>query len=272
MGFVHLHLHTEYSLLDGACRVADIPEAVKNAGMDAVAVTDHGVLYGAVAFDKACRAAGIKPIIGCEVYVAPRAMTDKQYPTDTDYSHLVLLCENETGYKNLSAIVSRAFTEGFYQKPRTDLDFLRTHAEGLIALSACLSGLIPKRLLRDDFSGAREAAKTFAGIFGKDCFYIELQRHGLDRQEEVNSRLLLLAKELSLPVVATNDVHYLQKSDAKLQELLMAIGTGATLGDSGLAFETEEFYLETAAGDGSALFRPARGAGKHRPHRRPLRV
>ena len=170
MGFVHLHLHTEYSLLDGACRVAGIPEAVKNAGMDAVAVTDHGVLYGAVAFDKACRAAGIKPIIGCEVYVAPRAMTDKQYPTDTDCSHLVLLCENETGYKNLSAIVSRAFTEGFYQKPRTDLDFLRTHAEGLIALSACLSGLIPKRLLRDDFSGAREAAKTFAGIFGKDCF------------------------------------------------------------------------------------------------------
>ena len=125
MGFVHLHLHTEYSLLDGACRIADIPAAVSGAGMDAVAVTDHGVLYGAVAFDKACRAAGVKPIIGCEVYVAPRTMADKQYPADTDYSHLVLLCENEIGYKNLSAIVSRAFTEGFYQKPRTDLDFRR---------------------------------------------------------------------------------------------------------------------------------------------------
>ena len=245
MGFVHLHLHTEYSLLDGACRIADIPAAVSGAGMDAVAVTDHGVLYGAVAFDKACRAAGVKPIIGCEVYVAPRTMADKQYPADTDYSHLVLLCENEIGYKNLSAIVSRAFTEGFYQKPRTDLDFLRTHAEGLIALSACLSGPLSKRLLRDDFAGARAAAEAYAEIFGKDCFYIELQRHGLDRQEEVNRRLLLLAEELSLPVVATNDVHYLQKGDAKLQELLTAIGTGSTLGDSGLSFETEEFYLKT---------------------------
>ncbi|MGM9610740.1 MAG: PHP domain-containing protein, partial [Candidatus Woodwardiibium sp.] len=245
MGFVHLHLHTEYSLLDGACRIADIPAAVSGAGMDAVAVTDHGVLYGAVAFDKACRAAGVKPIIGCEVYVAPRTMADKQYPADTDYSHLVLLCENEIGYKNLSAIVSRAFTEGFYQKPRTDLDFLRTHAEGLIALSACLSGPLSKRLLRDDFAGARAAAEAYAEIFGRDCFYIELQRHGLDRQEEVNRRLLLLAEELSLPVVATNDVHYLQKGDAKLQELLTAIGTGSTLGDSGLSFETEEFYLKT---------------------------
>ena len=245
MAFVHLHVHSEFSLLDGACRIGRLAARAKELGQTALAITDHGVMYGVIDFYRAAKAVGIKPIIGCEVYVAPRAMTDKQYPTDTDCSHLVLLCENETGYKNLSAIVSRAFTEGFYQKPRTDLDFLRTHAEGLIALSACLSGLIPKRLLRDDFSGAREAAKTFAGIFGKDCFYIELQRHGLDRQEEVNSRLLLLAKELSLPVVVTNDVHYLQKSDAKLQELLMAIGTGATLGDSGLAFETEEFYLKT---------------------------
>ena len=141
MGFVHLHLHTEYSLLDGACRIADIPAAVSGAGMDAVAVTDHGVLYGAVAFDKACRAAGVKPIIGCEVYVAPRTMADKQYPADTDYSHLVLLCENEIGYKNLSAIVSRAFTEGFYQKPRTDLDFLRTHAGGADRAAWRLTGI-----------------------------------------------------------------------------------------------------------------------------------
>ena len=161
MGFVHLHLHTEYSLLDGECRIARIPEAVKAAGMDAVAITDHGVLYGAVAFDRACRSAGVKPIIGCEVYVAPRSLTDREFPVDTDVSHLVLLCENETGYKNLVAIVSHAFTEGFYQRPRTDMEELKAHSDGLIALSGCLSGPVSKRILAGDTDGAREVVKKY---------------------------------------------------------------------------------------------------------------
>lgn len=246
MGFVHLHLHTEYSLLDGECRIARIPEAVKAAGMDAVAITDHGVLYGAVAFDRACRSAGVKPIIGCEVYVAPRSLTDREFPVDTDVSHLVLLCENETGYKNLVAIVSRAFTEGFYQRPRTDMEELKAHSDGLIALSGCLSGPVSKRILAGDTDGAREVVKQYLSVFGKDNFFLELQRHGLDGQETVNRTLLMLSAELDVPVVATNDVHYTRKSDAELQDMLMAIGTGGTLGAGNGAFETREFYLKTA--------------------------
>ena len=246
MGFVHLHLHTEYSLLDGECRIARIPEAVKAAGMDAVAITDHGVLYGAVAFDRACRSAGVKPIIGCEVYVAPRSLTDREFPVDTDVSHLVLLCENETGYKNLVAIVSRAFTEGFYQRPRTDMEELKAHSDGLIALSGCLSGPVSKRILAGDTDGAREEVKKYLSVFGKDNFFLELQRHGLDGQETVNRTLLMLSAELDVPVVATNDVHYTRKSDAELQDMLMAIGTGGTLGAGNGAFETREFYLKTA--------------------------
>ena len=170
MQFVHLHLHSEYSLLDGACRIADIPKAAKAAGHTAVAVTDHGVLYGAVAFYKACRAEGIKPIIGCEVYVAPRTRFDKEGRRDASGNHLVLLCKNQKGYENLIYMVSKSFTEGFYQKPRVDMELLRAHSEGLVALSACLAGGIPRAIVSGDYAGARSYARTLADIFGEGNF------------------------------------------------------------------------------------------------------
>ena len=248
MGFVHLHLHSEYSLLDGACRIADIPKAAKNAGQDAVALTDHGVLYGTVAFYKACRAEGIKPIIGCEVYVAQRTRFDKDGRRDLSGNHLVLLCKNEIGYKNLIRIVSKSFTEGFYQKPRVDIDLLRAHSDGLIALSACLAGYIPRAITSGDYAGAREHAMLLSDIFGKENFYLELQDHGIPEQREVNEELVKIARELSLPLVATNDVHYLRKLDAEHQAVMMCIQTSSTLADGKpIGFETEEFYFKSNA-------------------------
>ncbi len=248
MDFVHLHLHSEYSLLDGACRIADIPKAAKAAGHTAVAITDHGNLYGAVAFFKACRAEGIKPIIGCEVYVAPRTRFDKEGKRDASGNHLILLCKNQKGYENLIYMVSKSFTEGFYQKPRIDLDLLRTHADGLIALSACLAGYIPRAIVSGDFAGARQYARTLAGIFGEGNFYLELQDHGIPEQREVNAELIAMAKELSLPLVATNDVHYLRRLDAEHQAVMMCIQTGRTLAEGKpIGFETEEFYYKSTA-------------------------
>ena len=248
MDFVHLHLHSEYSLLDGACRIADIPKAAKAAGHTAVAITDHGNLYGAVAFFKACRAEGIKPIIGCEVYVAPRTRFDKEGKRDASGNHLVLLCKNQKGYENLIYMVSKSFTEGFYQKPRIDLDLLRTHADGLIALSACLAGYIPRAIVSGDFSGARQYARMLSDIFGAGNFYLELQNHGIPEQREVNAELIAMAKELSLPLVATNDVHYLRKLDAEHQAVMMCIQTGRTLAEGKpIGFETEEFYYKSTA-------------------------
>ena len=248
MDFVHLHLHSEYSLLDGACRIADIPKVAKAAGHTAVAITDHGNLYGAVAFFKACRAEGIKPIIGCEVYVAPRTRFDKEGKRDASGNHLILLCKNQTGYENLIYMVSKSFTEGFYQKPRIDLDLLRTHADGLIALSACLAGYIPQAIVSGDFAGARQYARTLADIFGAGNFYLELQDHGIPEQREVNAELIAMAKELSLPLVATNDVHYLRKLDAEHQAVMMCIQTGRTLAEGKpIGFETEEFYYKSTS-------------------------
>ena len=248
MDFVHLHLHSEYSLLDGACRIADIPKAAKAAGHTAVAITDHGNLYGAVAFFKACRAEGIKPIIGCEVYVASRTRFDKEGKRDASGNHLILLCKNQTGYENLIYMVSKSFTEGFYQKPRIDLDLLRTHAGGLIALSACLAGYIPRAIVSGDFAGARQYARTLADIFGAGNFYLELQDHGIPEQREVNAELIAMAKELSLPLVATNDVHYLRKLDAEHQAVMMCIQTGRTLAEGKpIGFETEEFYYKSTS-------------------------
>ena len=248
MDFVHLHLHSEYSLLDGACRIADIPKAAKAAGHTAVAITDHGNLYGAVAFFKACRAEGIKPIIGCEVYVAPRTRFDKEGKRDASGNHLILLCKNQTGYENLIYMVSKSFTEGFYQKPRIDLDLLRTHADGLIALSACLAGYIPRAIVSGDFAGARQYARTLADIFGTGNFYLELQDHGIPEQREVNAELVAMAKELALPLVATNDVHYLRKLDAEHQAVMMCIQTGRTLAEGKpIGFETEEFYYKSTS-------------------------
>ena len=244
-GFVHLHLHSEYSLLDGACRIEDIPERVKECGQEAVAITDHGVMYGAIAFDRACRAAGIHPIIGCEVYVAPDSRFDKTNAGEGYADHLVLLCENMEGYQNLIALVSRSFTEGFYNKPRVDDELLRTYSGGLIALSACLGGRIPKLLSRGDFLNARAQAQKYKEIFGKDHFYIEIQDHGIAEQKTVLPLLVNLAKECEIDLVATNDCHYLRRTDANTQAVLMCIQTNTTV-DAGrpAAFATDEFYLK----------------------------
>lgn len=245
-GFVHLHLHSEYSLLDGACRVSEIPKRVKEAGQTAVAITDHGVMYGAVAFWQACRAEGIKPIIGCEVYVATGSRFSKTNTGEGYADHLVLLCENETGYRNLCKMVSLSFTEGFYNKPRVDEELLRTYSEGLIALSACLGGKIPKLLAKGDVAEAENTAKRYAEIFGKDHFYIELQNHHLPEQKRILPMLVELARTCNLPLVATNDCHYLRRRDADTQAVLMCIQTNTTV-DAGRpdAFATDEFYLKT---------------------------
>ena len=244
-GFVHLHLHSEYSLLDGACRIAEIPRRVKECGQEAVAITDHGVMYGVVAFDRACRAEGIKPIIGCEVYVAPESRFEKSVSADGYADHLVLLCENMTGYRNLIEMVSRSFPEGFYNKPRVDEELLRTHSEGLIALSACLGGRIPKLLSKGDFEGAKETARRYSELFGKDHFYIEIQDHGIAEQKTVLPMLVKLADACGLPLVATNDCHYARRQDAEMQATLMCIQTNTTL-DAGrpAAFATDEFYIK----------------------------
>ena len=244
--FVHLHLHTEYSLLDGACRIKDIPEAVIAAGHSAVAMTDHGGMYGTMQFYRTCTEKGIKPIIGCEVYVAPGSRFDRVSGREGGSHHLVLLCENEIGYKNLTYMVSKAFTEGFYSRPRVDLELLRHHSEGLIALSACLSGEIPSALTAGDRERAENIAKTYKQIFGKDHFYIELQNHGIAEERQILPELYELACALDLPVVATNDVHYLRKSDARAQTVLMCIQTNTTMADGGRpGFETEEFYYKS---------------------------
>ena len=246
MGFVHLHVHTEYSLLDGACRIGHLMERVRELGQDAVAITDHGVMYGVIDFYKAAKAAGVKPIIGCEVYVAPRTRFDKEFGVDREAHHLVLLCENETGYRNLSYMVSLGFTEGFYNRPRVDFDLLREHHEGLIALSACLAGQIPQELMQNDYEAAKKTALAYAELFGKDHFYLELQDHGIEAQLSVNQGLLRLARETGLPLVVTNDAHYLRQSDAEMQDVLMCIQMGKTVDDPNrLKFETDQFNLKS---------------------------
>ncbi|MBE6629244.1 MAG: DNA polymerase III subunit alpha [Ruminococcaceae bacterium] len=246
-GFVHLHLHSEYSLLDGACRISEIPKRAKECGHTAVALTDHGVMYGAVGFYRACEQEGIKPIIGCEVYVAPRSRFEKGAGEAHPY-HLVLLCENEEGYRNLIRLVSRSFTEGFYSKPRVDLELLREHATGLIALSGCLAGRIPQLLLRGDYDAACKHAKELSVIFGKDNFYIELQNHGLEEQKQILPLLAELAKDCELPMVATNDCHYLRRRDAEMQAVLLCIQTNNQLENGRpIGFETDEFYYKDTA-------------------------
>ena len=246
--FVHLHLHSEYSLLDGACRIGDIPARVKECGHSAVAITDHGVLYGAVAFYRACKDAGVRPIIGCEVYVAPKSRFDRGNVGEGGYHHLVLLCKNETGYKNLMQLVSRGFTEGFYSRPRVDMELLSRYSEGLIALSACLAGRIPRLLSAGDFLGAKRAAEELSEVFGKDNFYIELQNHGLQPEEEILPSLVQLAESTGLPLVATNDCHYLRRRDAETQATLMCIQTGTSLDDGRPdSFATDEFYYKDTA-------------------------
>ncbi|MBQ5799513.1 MAG: DNA polymerase III subunit alpha, partial [Oscillospiraceae bacterium] len=260
MSFAHLHVHTEFSLLDGACRIKGLAARVRELGQTAVAVTDHGVMYGAIDFYRACKAEGIKPIIGCEVYVAPRTRFDKQHEFDSEARHLVLLCENEEGYRNLSYMVSAAYTEGFYIKPRIDLDLLRNHAGGLIALSACLAGEIPKRLKNGNYDGAKEYALTMAEIFGPDHFYLELQDHGIRDQAIVNKGLLRLHEETGLPLVCTNDAHYLAKSDAYAHDVLLCIQTGKTVDEENrMRYEPQNFYLRSTE-EMEALFAEYPGA------------
>ena len=246
MSFVHLHVHTEYSLLDGACRIDGMMDRVKELGQTAIAITDHGVMYGCIDFYKAAKAAGVKPIIGCEVYVARRGMADRVHGIDNDPYHLVLLCENRTGYENLCKMVSEAFINGFYGKPRVDLALLEKHHEGLIALSACLAGAIPQYLLEEDYENAKAYAVNLARIFGEGNFYLELQDHGIDEQRRVNQGVMRIARETGLPLVATNDAHYLRKEDAAMQDVLMCIQMGKTVDDEHrMKFQTEEFYLKS---------------------------
>ncbi len=245
--FVHLHTHTEYSLLDGACRVKDLIDTAVSLGQKAIAITDHGVMYGAVEFYKTAKKAGIKPIIGCEVYVAPRTRFDKVKEYDGEYRHLVLLCKNAEGYRNLTEMVSKAFTEGFYFKPRIDEDLLEKHSGGLIALSACLSGEIPKALLRNDYEYAKNFAIKYDKMFGRGNFYLEMQNHGLADELRINPQIVRISEETGIPLVATNDVHYVNKNDADVQKVLICIGTNHTIYEkSGLDFETDEFYLKSA--------------------------
>ncbi len=246
MSFVHLHVHTEFSLLDGACRIGAMMDRVKELGQSAVAITDHGVMYGCIDFYKAAKAAGIRPIIGCEVYVARRGMTDRVHGIDNDPYHLVLLCENRKGYENLCLMVSEAFLHGFYGKPRVDLALLRRHHEGLIALSACLAGAIPQYLMNEDYAAAKEYALNLADIFGPSHFYLEMQDHGIEEQRAVNQGIMRLARETGLPLVVTNDAHYLRKEDARMQDVLLCIQTGKTVDEENrMKFQTEEFYLKS---------------------------
>ena len=246
MSFVHLHVHTEYSLLDGACRIGGMMDRVKELGQSAIAITDHGVMYGCIDFYKAAKAAGVKPIIGCEVYVARRGMADRVHGIDNDPYHLVLLCKDRTGYENLCYLVSEAFTKGFYGKPRVDLELLAAHHEGLIALSACLAGAIPQYLMEENYPAAKEYTLKMAEIFGEDNFYLELQDHGIDEQRPVNQGVMRLARETGLPLVVTNDAHYLRKEDAEMQDVLLCIQTGKTVDEENrMKFQTDEFYLKS---------------------------
>lgn len=242
--FVHLHLHTEYSLLDGACRIDGLMQRVKDLGQKAVAITDHGAMYGCVEFYKAAKAAGVKPIIGCEVYVATRSRLDKVSHVDGS-NHLVLLCKNETGYKNLIKMVSAGYVEGFYSKPRIDKELMEKHHEGLIALSACLGGEIPQALLAGDYERAKETALWYNSLFGQDHFYLEIQDHGIAEQKALIPGFIRLSRETGIPLVASNDAHYLTKEDSRMQRILICIQTGKTVHDEDkLEFATEEFYVK----------------------------
>ena len=245
MPFVHLHLHTQYSLLDGACRFGQLFDAVKNNGQTAVAITDHGNMFGVIDFYKEAKKNGIKPIIGCEVYVAVRSRLEKVHNVDNERHHLILLCKNETGYKNLIKIVSESWVSGFYSKPRVDKELLEKYHEGLIALSACLAGEIPRKLLQNDYDGAKQTALWYNSVFGQGNYYIEIQNHHIKEQLEILPKLARLSEETGIPLVATNDVHYVNKEDAKTHKVLVCIQTNHTIDEeTGMEFGTDDFYLK----------------------------
>ena len=246
MSFTHLHVHSEYSLLDGACRIEPMLDKIQSMGQTSVAITDHGVMYGVIDFYKAALKRGIKPIIGCEVYVAPRSRFDKVHGIDSERYHLVLLCKNNEGYKNLIKLVSEGWVNGFYTKPRVDKDILEKYHEGLIALSGCLAGEVARALQNSDYDEAKHVAMWYRDVFGEDNYFLEIQNHNLDEQLRINPDLIKLSKELNIPLVATNDAHYVDKQDAKMQQVLICIQTNHTVGeDTGLEFGTQEFYLKS---------------------------
>ena len=244
MAFAHLHLHTEYSLLDGACRIKKLPALIKELGMDACAITDHGVLYGVVDFYTACQDAGVHPVIGCEMYLCPN-MDEKVY-ANRECSHLILLCENNTGYQNLMYLCSEAFTRGFYYKPRIDYKLLREHSEGLICLTACLSGDLPKLLLDGRIAEAEKYTREMAALFGPDHFYIEIMDHGISEEKRLLPRIIDMSERTGIPLVATNDCHYMRREDAETQEVLMCIQTGKTLDDENrMRMDTDQLYVKS---------------------------
>lgn len=248
INFAHLHVHTEYSLLDGSNKIKEYVARVKELGMTAAAITDHGVMFGVIDFYRAAKATGINPVLGCEVYVAPGSRFDKEaYGKDEDrYYHLVLLAENNTGYANLMKIVSRGFTEGYYYKPRVDYELLEEYHEGLIALSACLAGEVQRNLARNMYEEGKKAALHYENIFGKGNFFLELQDHGIPEQTTVNQQLLRLSQETGLELVATNDVHYTYAEDEKPHDILLCLQTGKKLADEErMRYEGGQYYVKS---------------------------
>ncbi len=258
--FVHLHTHSEFSLLDGLGRITDLVEEASAKGFDSLAITDHGALYGAVAFHQAATNKGIKPIIGVETYVARRSMTDKEGKADAQPYHLILLATDLTGYRNLCRLVTDAHIDGYYYKPRIDREHLARYSEGLIGLSACLGGEVAKALEVEDWELARKVAGDYGDIFGKDGFFLELQDHGLAEQRRLNGQLLKLAPELGLPLVVTNDLHYVRQEQSEAHDVLLCVGTGNNIDTPGrMKFETNDFWLKSAA-QMAALFPDQRDA------------
>ncbi len=244
--FTHLHLHTEYSLLDGMSRISELPEYAKSLGMNSLAITDHGQMFGVVDFYKSCTKAGIKPIIGCEVYDAARTLYDKEIDKDRYSGHLILLAENQTGYKNLVKMVSKSYTDGFYFKPRVDKDLMRKHSEGIICLTGCLAGNVARLISNNDYDGARREALEYLDIFGENNFFLEIQNHHLSEDEAVIEGLKRLSEDIGVPLVATNDSHYMRREDAKSQDILMCVQTQTTVDDENrMKFENDEFYLKS---------------------------
>ena len=230
MAFAHLHVHTEYSLLDGSNKIKEYVRRVKELGMDSAAITDHGVMYGVLEFYREAKAAGLNPVIGCEVYVAPNSRFDKELTGGEDrYYHLVLLAENNTGYANLMKIVSKGFTEGYYYKPRVDMEVLQKYHEGLIALSACLAGEVQRNISKGQLEEARKSARKYEACFGRGNYFLEMQDHGIPEQKRVNMELMNMSREMEIPLVVTNDVHYTYETDVEAHDILLCLQTGKKL-------------------------------------------